>query len=54
MGIILILIGIALLVFSKVIHITDSTISAMGWIVANWAARIVGICLIVGGLCLLG
>ncbi len=49
MGIVLIIIGLIMIVFGKVLHITDSTIKAAGWIILNWILRVVGIIFVLFG-----
>ena len=50
MGIILIILGLVAIVFGKVIHITDSTVKAAGWIVLNFIHRITGILLVLAAI----
>lgn len=50
MGFVLIIIGLVAIVFGKVMHITDSTAKAVGWIVLNWVLRVIGVFLILAGI----
>jgi len=46
---VLIIIGIALILFSSIGHITDSLVKAMGWNVISLVSRIAGVgCLFIG------
>lgn len=53
MGIVCIIIGLIMVVFGKVGHITDSTAKAAGWIALNWILRIGGLLMIIVGIGLL-
>lgn len=48
--VLLIIVGLVMIVFGKVVHISDSTAKAAGWIILNWVLRIVGLIVVLVGI----